>query len=256
VLAAPGIPPTDLLDAQDAKEVGAAIGNIVVDNILHFYNNAHWLWYIFSLMVWRLMLHFTPQRLRDKPFLMLGMAIVLNLVASQIPYGFCSFQHICSFYLYFLAGYYARRYEGLQWLRSQSWKVALGILWVYAVVVVTTGIGMQEMYLSPWLVYGSFGTPRALFAVYRICAYLFQIPITLAVLRLGLNTQNVTLDGKNTMFYYIYHWYFVFLLRYVVMKMGLTPNFWEASLCAIIIIVILYGLSKFRFLHKPLEFYR
>lgn len=66
------------------------------------------LWYLLSLIFWRLMLKYTPKALLDRPYVYLCLAIVASLaIGLVIPYGrILSIQRTISFFPFFLLGYY------------------------------------------------------------------------------------------------------------------------------------------------------
>ena len=68
------------------------------------------LWYILSLIFWRMIIYFAPQRVLDKTWLVLCATIGLSLFAGYVQLGtILSFQRTFVFLPFFIAGYNAHR---------------------------------------------------------------------------------------------------------------------------------------------------
>ena len=87
------------------------------------------LWYILSLIYWRIILQLVPQSVLDRKMLVMTFALMASLVAGFIPVG-CelSFQRACTFFPFFMLGYYAKQ-DGwvvrLRTLNKIPWTIVL-----------------------------------------------------------------------------------------------------------------------------------
>lgn len=185
-------------------------------NVTHFYLPAGALWYIVSLAFWRMFLHFIPCSMRDsKSTLAIGVAFVISIVCGFIPLGReLSFQRTFAFFPYFLLGYYAKRFDGYALLKRVKVQYALMIVTVYAIVVFAIGHFPLSM-LVQFFDYYELKIPLIGVGM-RIMSYLWMLPLTLAILRLFANVTFFYKQGRNTLFYYIYHMYAIMGMRIVL----------------------------------------
>lgn len=87
------------------------------------------LWYILSLIYWRIILQLIPQSVLDRKMLVMTFALMASLVAGFIPVGGeLSFQRACTFFPFFMLGYYAKQ-DGwvvrLRTLNKIPWTIVL-----------------------------------------------------------------------------------------------------------------------------------
>ena len=156
------------------------------------------LWYLLSLISWRIMLYYTPRSLLAKPWVYLGLALVVTLLSGLTHLGlFLSLQRTLNFYLFFLMGFYYR--QGI--LNQRLWHNNL----LHAAVAVVL------MPLLFWLYphcgnvmngadyYGVDGLPE------KVMVLLCSISVSLLVFNLMRDNKPLRVIGKDTMFYYLYH---------------------------------------------------
>ena len=87
------------------------------------------LWYILSLIYWRIILQLVPQRVLDRRGFVLAVAFIVSFGAGFIPMGGeLSFQRACSFFPFFMLGYYAKQDGWVARLRTLNkipWSIVL-----------------------------------------------------------------------------------------------------------------------------------
>lgn len=199
------------------------------------------LWYLLSLICWRIMLFYTPRALLDKPWLYLGLAVVISLLSGLTHLGlFLSLQRTLSFYLFFLMGFYYR--QGV--LNNRLWHNNL----LHAVVAVAL------LPLLFWLFphcgnvmngadyYGISGLPEK--AMVLICS----ICVSLLVFNLMRDNLLLRTIGKDTMFYYLYH---MFVSTSLIIPI-VVNNGWPRTLPFILIytalaVAIMWVMTKIQF---------
>lgn len=73
------------------------------------------LWYLVSLMLWRITLQFSPKFLLDSPVVYLSIAVVISILCGLIPHGrIMSIQRTLNFYPFFLLGFYMQTMGGVK----------------------------------------------------------------------------------------------------------------------------------------------
>lgn len=85
------------------------------------------LWYILSLIYWRVILQVLPQSLIDNKWLVIAASVLIGMGAGFIPLNTeMSFQRACGFLPFFFIGYYARQEGWVDKLRQwNKWPFAL-----------------------------------------------------------------------------------------------------------------------------------
>ena len=88
----------------------------------------HWtLWYLLSLIFWRLILRYTPEKLIDNPYVYLGIALLATItIGLFLPHGrVLSAQRTINFFPFFLMGYYFREGKIKQKICNNSISIIL-----------------------------------------------------------------------------------------------------------------------------------
>ena len=156
------------------------------------------LWYLLSLISWRIMLFYTPRSLLERPWLYLGLALAVSLLSGLTHLGlFLSIQRTLNFYLFFLLGFYYK--QGVT--NTRLWHNNV----LHACVVVIL------LPLLLWLFpkcgnvmngadyYGLKGLPE------KVMVLTSSISMSLLVFNLMRDISWLRPIGRDSMFYYIYH---------------------------------------------------
>jgi len=160
------------------------------------------LWYLLSLACWKVILHYTPKRLLNSPYLYLGIALVVSILSGLTRLGgFLSLQRTLNFYIFFLLGYYYR--QGM--LSTRWWNNNL----------LHGGTAIVLLPLIFWLFphcgnvmngadhYELSGIPE------KVMILTCSIAMSLLVFNLVRDNTVLRKVGKDSMFYFLYHTFFV-----------------------------------------------
>ena len=191
-----------------------------VYNLAHLYDPADGLWYLVSLYFWRLFLNQTPKNLKEKKLLHLGIVLTLSLLMGFVPLGReMSFQRTFAFYPLFVLGSYLRDYY--ERLRNIPKVIPITAIVIYAALIFATSLPPISVLLERT----AYNTSSVLLGVLaRGAFYVWVIPISLSVIAVFPDIKYFSQEGKQTMFYYMYHMFFVLLFRYIVINKGLECN--------------------------------
>ncbi len=201
------------------------------------------LWYLVSLICWRIMLFYSPRSLLDKPWLYLGLALAVSLLSGLTHLGlFLSLQRTLNFYLFFLMGFYY--HQGV--LNNKLWHNNL----LHAVVAVALLPLLFWLYphcgnvMNGADYYGISGLPE------KVMVLTCSICVTLLVFNLMRDNILLRTIGKDTMFYYLYH---MFITTSLVVPM-VVYNGWSRTLPFMLIytaaaVAIMWLMSKIQFFH-------
>ena len=73
------------------------------------------MWYLLSLVFWRTMIHFMPEKWESRPWLLIVVALLLSFTAGFVPVGTqLSFQRTFVFLPFFMGGYLLRK-SAVEW---------------------------------------------------------------------------------------------------------------------------------------------
>jgi fucose 4-O-acetylase-like acetyltransferase len=225
------------------------------NNLTHFYNPAGALWYIVSLIFWRIILHSIPIKFRDKSAkTLLLISIFCAILAGYIPVSKdLSFQRTFAFFPYFIIGFIFRQHNGFDRLANIDKRIACGIATIYAIAIALIPHIPLSM-LVQFYDYYQFGNPVISLLV-RIISYIWMLPITLAVLCIMSNWTRFAKYGADSLFFYVYHMFGVGIVRLVMLSNGASYGFIPVFLSFVILMIALIALSHCRILYKPFEIY-
>ena len=206
------------------------------------------LWYLFSLICWRVMLYYTPKALLNRPLLYLIIAIVVSMLSGVFHLGtFLSVQRTLNFYFFFLLGFYYRQgaFNTPQWHNNKLHIVVLVVmmpllLWLYP----RCGNVMNGADY-----YGIAGLPQK--AMVLMCS----IPMTLLMFNIIPDIKVLRPIGKDSLFYYLYHMLFLAMVTGPLVKTYGLPRTLPFILLytafTLLALVVLHKIPFFRWLIHP-----
>ena len=201
------------------------------------------LWYIMSLIYWRVLLYYTPKSLLKNPILYLGIALVVSLLCGLTHLGkFLTIQRTLNFYVFFLLGYYySQGVLNNRWWHANVLHGAVAVVLLPIIFILYPHCGNV---LNGADHYELSGLPQK--AMILACS----IAMSLLVFNLVRDVKCLRPIGKDSLFYYLYHIYLVndvlatfvqifhwptslpFILLYTTVIMGVlilmtkVPFFW------------------------------
>ena len=214
------------------------VGNFL--NVLKIFPFSE-LWYLLSLIFWRIILYYSPKSLLNRPILSLGIAVVVSMFSGLTHLGvFLSIQRTLNFFLFFLMGYYYR--QGM--LSTKWWNNN----WLHGAVVVVL------LPLIFWL-FPHCGNVMNGADHYRLVdlpgkAMILTCSVAMSLLVLNLYRDIVWLReiGVKSLFYYVYHIHVVsIVIMPLVMERQSLHSFPFILLYTGVVVGILYLMSKVRF---------
>lgn len=211
----------------------------------------HWtLWYLLSLVFWRLMLRYTPEALLDRPYVYLGIAMIASLVIGLVmPYGcILSIQRTISFFPFFLMGFYFQTNQ----IRQNLWGNTLSNI-LLSVICLMVILGLYptdaKMLLRGAYLYGIDELPSKffLFLCSLICVY--------SLWNLRVSIPFLAKVGKDSLFYYLYHGLIIqFFIVPIVQHFNLLTSWYWVIVYFFFVLVVIYLMTKisfFRWLINP-----
>ena len=206
------------------------------------------LWYLLSLIYWRIILYYTPKPIFKRPWLYLGIALVMSILCGLTHLGrFLSIQRTLNFFIFFLLGFYYR--QGVldtRWWKNNVLHAATAIVllpiifWLYPRCGNVMN-GADHYTLS--------GLPE------KTLILTCSISMSLLVFNIVRDWKPLRFIGKDSLFYYLYHMFIISIVFMPLVKdHGWPSTFPFIVLYVAITLAVLIGLSKipfFRWLIHP-----
>lgn len=252
---------------QSARDMWRGVGNIAITLIifqalsvirLYFQGSSlEWalkcfpygvLWYILCLIYWRILLYYTPKALLKRPALYLGLALIVTLVSGFTHLGnYLALQRGLNFYFFFLLGYYYRQGQ----IPSRWWKA--NVLYAALIIVLLPII----FWLYPHCGNIMNGADRYTISdlPQKLMILTCSVSLSLLVFNLMREFKLFTHLGKDSLFYYLYHFFIISLLIKPAVTYFNLPNTLPFMLLhTVIIVAVIYLMGKvplFRWLTGP-----
>ena len=207
------------------------------------------LWYLLSLICWRLILYITPLPIRNNHLLLIAISVVLCLIMGWIPIGIVlSFQRIFSFLPFFIMGYVTAQ-TGIKNRIKFSPMLAITFMLIVWVGYFVSPVSLEKDLLFQNYGYNHYNNPLFAF-LFRFGWLFFASFMSVCFLSLIPRKEyRWTHFGQLTLFVYMYHsvilkWRFVLRDEYHI-----PVSFLYCVLYTIIVLYIIYLMSKMKFFH-------
>lgn len=223
------------------------------NNIAKFYLPSSVLWFIVALAFWRIFTQYLPDHFLQKISLSIILSIVIAIFVSFIPLGSeFAFQRTFAFYPYFLLGYSMKRKNMLAKLYDIPLWIGVLMIAIYATIVFI----VPHIPLSMLEQFHTFYDIKWI-PVLLLISYFWMLPLALAVIRVIPDVSLFAKYGSQTMFFFIYHVYFVYFAHRLVYDLGWPSTFPYLLGYTFVSVVFLAILTKSRILNalvKPALF--
>ena len=209
------------------------------------------LWYLMCLIYWRILLYYTPKWLLNRPILYLAIAFVVSLLCGLSHMGnFLALQRALNFYFFFLLGYYFR-----QGSISTKW-------WNHNILHLVVAVVLLPLIFWLFPRCGNFMNGADHYTLVDLPQKAMILSCSLAMCLLVFNKMpqvNLLVNiGKDSLFYYLYHFHIIFLCLVPLIRnysMPTTLPFVILYTMALLGIVYLMSRIKiFRWLLNPIKF--
>lgn len=258
-------------DSQDAKTMWRGVLRILVPllifHLLYCASNAHLygsnyltvlksfpnsiLWYLMSLIFWRIMLYYTPKALLKRPALYLSIALVVSVLCGLTYLGRpFSIQRTLNFYVFFLMGYYYRQGSlNRQWWHNNILHAAVAVVLLPLIFYLYPRCGNVMNGLDH---YDLDGIPE------KILILTCSIAMSMLVFNVMRDFKPLRSIGKESLFYYLYHFLIIKeILMPLVAAYRLPTTLPFVLLYSAAIVAMVFVMSKippFKWLADPLSY--
>ena len=208
------------------------------------------LWYLMSLIYWRLLLYYTPQALSKRPLIYLSLAVCLSILSGLTHLGnFLSIQRAINFYPFFLLGYYYKQGDiSNQWWKNNILHACTAIILLPLIFWLYPRCGNV---LNGADHYALTDIPQKLLVLISSTA------MSLLVFNLARDHKWLRPIGQDSIFYYLYHIYLLMVIVSPVVKHFDLPRSFPFVLCYTAIIMgallLMHKIPFLRWLTNPLS---
>lgn len=194
------------------------------------------LWFLLSLIIWRLSLYFLFDDIKNKPIILVLASVLISVGAGFVPLGMIiGFQRTMAFLPFFVAGYLCRNYD----VKSQIKKVPL----VLAMIVIVSGF-VSISFIEDKSFIANITRCKSAYidvggAFLRLLYLITATCMSISVMRVAFVSERLAQYGTTTMIIYIYHYFITRLICKPLMVTGVIPDSLPFLLLYTFIIVLL-----------------
>lgn len=187
------------------------------------------LWYLLSLIFWRLMLQIIPDKALNKPIFILPVALCVSILAGFLPINdILSIQKTLSFLPFFFLGYYMRD-KNLFLPEKYKPLCLLFLILSFAIPIFYSQFLGSLTHDSSYVCYND--------AIKRLLVFCLSIPMSLAFINVCIDRPWIARQGQLTMQYYIYHAVVLYPFLEIMSKFGFPLSVLTAILYTLIITI-------------------
>ncbi len=194
------------------------------------------MWYLLSLVFWRTMIHFMPEKCESMPWLLIVVTLLLSITAGFVPVSTqLSFQRTFTFLPFFMGGYLLRKSE-VEWPKkvSKHRYLTFAVIMLLGISVVNY-LFMPVFYANkPYLVNDDI--------LMRVLQIVIAAALSMSFLVLAPNKNGtVSKLGKSSLMVYILHPPMVKLLKMACAAWGgveMSPLI--ALAISVVVVTMLY----------------
>lgn len=233
--------------------IHVAFDYIQGDNLtlLTVFTTPRWtLWYLLSLIWWRLMLYYLPSIISNNTKLLILLSVVLSLAMGFVPINSTfSFQRTFSFLPFFIIGYVMRNALFKNWGGQKIKLLALVVMIAFWFAYYFSPLSCASLLLQKTSYFlGTFNP--LLYLLFRAGWLLFASILSLCFLILIPKKEYVwTHFGQMTLFIYMYHSVLLSWRKVLRDAYNLPTNLVYCILYAIMVLIIIWLMSKMKLFH-------
>ena len=208
------------------------------------------LWYLLSLVFWRLMVYFMPEKLlRDNPIRIIVGCFLISLLGGFVPIDSqFSLQRTITYLPFFFMGHYAMNIDVKKYVAKIPPLLAVGVLLsVFMIIFFLFNTNLNIVLMGKSSYWHNANFPPLSLCLGRFIFLSSAIITGSMVMRLVMIKPVFPEWGKITLFIYIYHSFLIQAVRFVIRHSHIPQNEWIYYVIAVFITGILICLSKVKF---------
>ena len=201
------------------------------------------MWYLLSLVFWRAMIYFMPEKWESKLWLLLVTSFILSIAAGFAPVGtLLSFQRTFTFLPFFMGGYLLRK-NAIEWP-----NMVFNHRYLAIAVIVLLGLSVVNYMFMP-VFYANHPFISTDEMLMRVLQTVVAAALSLSILVLTPNKSGgVSELGKSSLMVYILHPPMVKLLKMACAVGGAEMTPLIALAISVVVVVILHRIRNLKLL--------
>ena len=219
-----------------------------IQNPLMILNPAWAMWYLPSLIFWRLTIYILPRNIDKHKYLVFLTSIIASVACGFVNYKEFAFQRFFTFFPFFIIGYYSRHYYVLNKIKEipvmfSFITIIFSFFLLFSCDVKTSVILYQSNSYFTQPISVEFGV------LYRLIWYAVTILISIMMLPIlhKINNRKLEYYGKFTLLFYVCHLLFLSILFKIYSYMGVRCYSLLSILSFVIIVMLLCLISKSKY---------
>ena len=233
------------------------------DDIITFFILPQWtLWYLISLICWRLLVLFTPDAfLQKQPLTIIISTLIVSVLSGFIPIGgHFSIQRTLAFLPFFCMGYYSTRFDQKSMINKiPAVAAATALVLSFLLLYYFLNVNMMFVTSCKYSYWQFHSISPIVQAVFRLLFLLSALFTGLAVMRLTPVHVSLAHWGSQTLFIYVYHSFAIQAVEAAISHGYLPQHEVLFFLYAVLIFTALIFLSHFRIFHiliHPVSYFK
>ena len=217
-------------------------------NPWHILSTTFAMWYLLSLVWWRLMLWLIPEQwLEEHKGLFLGVSIAVAMVIGLVPLDKqLAFQATLSYLPFFLLGYYSKDIDLKRMLRKIPWWVAASVIVLtFIIVYVWFNKPLHDLYFNTTYWASGYWHLKERVLTRPILMVVATI-LGICVMRVSPSAEWMGKYGRNTLYIYLGHVFVRLILIKLINHHYLSDRLYAIILYAVVVTALLAGWSYWR----------
>lgn len=230
---------------------GIITGNAKLESFL---TPAYTFWYLLSLVYWRILVKFLPQK--DNGIILLC-SFILGIIAGFIPLDTqMSFQRTFCYLPLFLLGYYTKSTDIQMNVKKMPKYLAIGGLFI---IISILYLFFKDKSLYPILT-GSHHYSHPMYAIYRIIMYIIAVLSGILIMDITPSTNSwISKYGQQTMFIFLYHSFIIRAIKRFSHQHIINIDTTLSFILSIAVMALMFILLRIKFLRQltnPITFFK
>ena len=215
---------------------------------------AYTLWYLLTLVYWRILVKFLPQKDNG---IIISTAFVIGILAGFIPISTeMSFQRTFCYLPLFLLGYYTKNLDLQTWVKRIPRYLSIGGL---IIIILSLYVFLRDKDLEH-IVTGSVYYTQPTYALYRFLMYIAAFVSGLFIMNITPTKYSwISKYGQQTMFIFLYHSFIIRAIKRFSHQHIINIDTTLAIILSIAIMALMFLLLRFKILRQltnPITFFK
>ena len=218
-------------------------------SILTFLNPYCLYWYLWCLILWKILLYFIGERFDNIKCLLIIVSITIGLLSGYFPFRAFAVNRFFSLMPFFLTGYYIKKKNLVSKLKINE-IVAVFFLIGYFFILIFIPYKLSDIFR-----FQNGYDDELLTITNRGLAIFVASIISICVMSITHKSYIFNKVGKNTLYIYVYHWWIIRTLSEFRIWKSFEGNLIATMVLSVLVCALAYFLGEiylFRWIMNPI----